>query len=256
MFAKGDAYNRHMGRYSGALAQKLMAAAGVKAGDSVLDVGCGTGKLTGELVALLGADRVSAVDPSGPFVSAVRAAFPGVTVQEAPAEALPFGDGTFDACLAQLVVNFMNDAHAGVGEMKRVTRSGGTVAAAVWDYGNGMTLLRRFWDAAAATDPGSNPQDELNMRYATAEELATLWNEVGLREVTTFAADVTASYESFDDLWFGFAAGVGPAGAYALSLTGDRRERLKSTLRDLLGVGDSPFELTARAWVVVGRVPE
>ena len=253
MFASGDAYDRHIGRYSGALAKRLIALSGVKAGDRVLDVGCGTGKLTGELVALLGADRVSAVDPSGPFVSAVRAAYPLVTVEEAPAEALPFGDGAFDACLAQLVVNFMKDAHAGVGEMKRVTRSGGSVAAAVWDYGNGMTMLRRFWDAAAATDPGSNPQDELNMRYATAEDLATLWKEVGLTQVTTSAADVLASYENFEDLWFGFAAGVGPAGAYAVSLDEAGRMRLKGELRSLLGVGDSPFELTARAWVVVGR---
>ena len=255
MFGFADAYNRHMGRYSGALAQRLIAAAGVAAGDRVLDVGCGTGKLTGELVALLGADRVAAVDPSPPFVSAVRAAHPGVTVEEAPAEALPFANGTFDAAVAQLVVNFMEDAHVGVGEMMRVTRSGGSVAAAVWDYGEGMTLLRRFWDAAAASDPGSNPQDELNMRYATAEELATLWSEVGLSEVTTSAADVSASYDSFEDLWFGFAAGVGPAGAYAVSLDEAGRERLKNELRNLLGVGDSPFELNARAWVVVGRVP-
>src|SRR6187402_222800 len=183
MFAAADAYDRHIGRYSGALAQRLIEAARVKAGDRVLDVGCGTGKLTGELVALLGAANVSAVDPSQPFVSAVRAAFPGVTVEEAAGEQLPFGDDTFDASLAQLVVNFMKDAHAGVSEMMRVTRPGGSVAAAVWDYGKGMTLLRTFWDAAAATDPGSNPKDELNMRYATADELATLWSEVGLADV-------------------------------------------------------------------------
>jgi len=125
----------------------------------------------------------------------------------------------------------------------------------VWDYGDGMTLLRRFWDAAAATDPGSNPQDELNMRYSTAEELAALWTDVGLIDVRTSAADVTASYESFDDLWFGFAAGVGPAGAYTLSRAEDQRDRLKNELRNILGVGGSPFELTARAWLVVGRAP-
>ena len=189
MFAQTDAYNRHMGRYSGVLAQRLISAAGVKVGDSVLDVGCGTGKLTGELVALLGADRVTAVDPSDPFVSAVRAAYPGVRVEVAAAESLPFEDGTFDASLAQLVVNFMRDAHAGVGAMKRVTRPGGRVAAAVWDYSNGMALLRHFWDAAAATDANSNPRDELNMRYASAEELAALWKAVGLIEVATSAAD-------------------------------------------------------------------
>lgn len=255
MFAHADAYDRHVGRYSGALAQRLIAAAALKAGDHVLDVGCGTGKLTGELVRLLGADHVSAVDPSETFVSAVRGKYPGVTVRVAPAESLPFDGGAFDACLAQLVVNFMKDARAGVGEMKRVTRSGGSVAAAVWDYGEGMTLLRRFWDAAAATDPSSDPQDELNMRYATAEELAALWNEVGLLEVATSAADVTASYDGFEDLWFGFAAGVGPAGAYAVSLDDQARGRLKEELRNALGVGESPFELTARAWVVVGRAP-
>jgi SAM-dependent methyltransferase len=244
-----------MGRYSGGLAKELIAAAGIKAGDRVLDVGCGTGKLTGELVSMLGADHVSAVDPSPSFVAAVREAYPGVTVQEAAAEAMPFADATFDVALAQLVVNFMKDAHAGVGEMRRVTRSGGTVAAAVWDYGNGMTLLRKFWDAAAATDPGSDPQDELNMRYATAEELAALWTAVGLVEVTTSSAEVAAAYQNFEDLWFGFAAGIGPAGAYAVSLDDPGREGLKSELRQRLGVGDEPFQLSARAWVVVGRVP-
>ena len=255
MFAAADAYDRHIGRYSRSLAQRLIEVAGVKAGDRVIDVGCGTGKLTGELVALLGAANVSAVDPSQPFVSAVRAAFPGVTVEEAAGEQLPFGDDTFDASLAQLVVNFMKDAHAGVGEMKRVTRTGGSVAAAVWDYGKGMTLLRTFWDAAAATDPGSNPKDELNKRYATADELSTLWAEVGLADVRATAVDVAASYNGFEDLWFGFAAGVGPAGAYAASLDDDGRERLKSEMRRLLGVDESPFELAARAWVVVGRAP-
>src|SRR5215218_1560297 len=155
-------------------------------------------------------------------------------VEVAAAESLPFEDGTFDASLAQLVVNFMRDAHAGVGAMKRVTRPGGRVAAAVWDYSNGMALLRHFWDAAAATDANSNPRDELNMRYATAEELAALWNAVGLIEVATSAADVTASYESFDDLWFGFAAGVGPAGAYLVSLDDADRAAVKDELRNLL----------------------
>jgi SAM-dependent methyltransferase len=255
MFAAADAYDRHVGRYSGKLSLKLIDAAGLEPGDHALDVGCGTGKLTGELIALLGTDHVTAIDPSPAFVEAARAKFPDLRVEEGPAEELPFEDGTFDAALAQLVVNFMRDARIGVGEMKRVTRSGGSVVAAVWDYGDGMTLLRRFWDAAAATDSNSDPQDELNMRYATAEELAGLWTEVGLTDVRTFAADIPASYESFEDLWYGFSRGVGPAGAYAVSLSEDQRERLKHEYRRLLGVGEAPFDLSARAWVVTGRVP-
>jgi SAM-dependent methyltransferase len=255
MFSQADAYERHIGRYGAALGQRLIEVAELTAGDRALDVGCGTGKLTGELVALLGEKNVSAIDPSPPFVATVRAKFPDSTVREAAAELIPFENGTFDASLAQLVVNFMGDAHAGVGEMMRVTRPTGVVAAAVWDYRDGMTLLRRFWDAAAAIDPNMGAADELNMRYATADELATLWTNVGLIDVRTLAADIPASYESFDDLWYGFEQGVGPAGAYAVSISEKQRGRLKAKLCELLAVDDAPFELTARAWVVVGRVP-
>lgn len=255
MFAAADAYERHIGRYGEALGRRLIDAAGLKAGDRALDVGCGTGKLTRELVALLGAENVSAIDPSPPFAATVRAKFPGVRVEDGAAESIPFEDAAFDASFAQLVVNFMRDAHKGVGEMKRVTRPGGSVVAAVWDYGDGMTLLRRFWDAAAATGPNTDPQDELNMRYATADELASLWTERGLSGIRTFAADTAASYAGFEDLWHGFEQGVGPAGAYAVSISEEQRRRLKDEYQRLLGVGDGPFELTARAWVVTGRVP-
>jgi SAM-dependent methyltransferase len=255
MFAAADAYERHVGRYGEALGRRLIEAARLQAGDQALDVGCGTGKLTGELVKLLGVENVAAIDPSPPFAARVRAKFPGVRVEGSAAESIPFEDAAFDASFAQLVVNFMGNARKGVGEMKRVTRPGGSVVAAVWDYGDGMTLLRRFWDAAAATDPNSDPQDELNMRYATAGELATLWSDVGLADIRTFAADVPASYADFEDLWHGFEQGVGPAGAYAVSISEEQRGRLKDEYRRLLGTGDAPFDLTARAWVVTGRVP-
>ena len=150
MFAAADAYDRHVGRYSPRLARKLIDLAGVKPTDRALDVGCGPGALTTELVGLLGVDHVAAVDPSPSFLEACLQRHPGISAEVASAEALPFGDGEFDVCLAQLVVNFMTDPKAGVGEMRRVTRVGGTVGAGVWDYGSGMTLSRSFWDSAAA----------------------------------------------------------------------------------------------------------
>jgi SAM-dependent methyltransferase len=254
MFAAVDAYDRHIGRYGRALGRQLIAAADLHQGDRALDVGCGTGMLTGELVSLLGVDHVAAVEPSPAFFAAVRERFPTLDVHQTGGESLPFSNASFDASLAQLVVNFMSDAHAGVFEMKRVTRLGGAVVAAVWDYSGGMTLLRRFWDAAAATTGGSNPQDELNMRYGTPQSLEGLWAEVGLSNVSAGPVDVTASYESFEDLWYGFEQGVGPAGAYAVSLPAEQRVRLKDELRRILGAGDTPFELTARAWMVVGQV--
>ncbi|MGH2714466.1 MAG: class I SAM-dependent methyltransferase [Thermoleophilaceae bacterium] len=251
-----DAYDRHVGRYGSELAAALISASGVQPGQRALDVGCGPGALTAALAELLGRERVAAVDPSEPFAEACAARLPGVRVEVAAAEALPFGDGSFDASLSQLVVNFMSDAGAGVREMRRVTRPGGTVATAAWDYAGQMTLLRRFWDAARALDPTAASLDEGRcMRYCRPDELRVLWRDAGLRAVTTSTLTVEAGYDDFDDLWRPLEAGVGPSGAYAATLPPERRVRLRDELRRRLDVANNPFRLTARAWCVVGRVP-
>jgi SAM-dependent methyltransferase len=232
----------------------LIAAAGLRPGDRALDVGCGPGALTGELAAVLGADHVAAIDPSEPFAAACAARHPGVRVEVGAAEALPFPDGAFDAALAQLVVNFMADAGAGVREMRRVTRAGGTVAAAVWDYAGEMTILRRFWDAAVALDPAAAARDEgRSMPYCTPEALGALWTAAGLDDVAVEPVVVSAGYEGFEDLWAPLERGVAPSGAYAASLAPAPRAALKAAFRERLGAGDAPFRLTARAWVATGR---
>jgi SAM-dependent methyltransferase len=254
--APAEAYDRHIGRYGSELGRALIASASVVAGERALDVGCGPGALTTELVAVLGPERVSAVDPSEPFAEACRRRLPGVQVEVGGAEALPFDDDAFDHALAQLVVNFMTDAQAGAAEMRRVTRSGGTVAAAVWDYAGEMTLLRRFWDAAAALDRAAAELDEgRSMPYCTPDQLETLWSSAGLAEVRVSPVVVGARYDGFEDLWEPLERGVAPSGAYASSLSAERRAALKEQLRRRLEVGDEPFELTARAWVATGRVP-
>jgi len=151
--ASADAYDRLVGRYGTQLASALIDFAGLQPGMRALDVGCGPGALTAALAGRLGTASVGATDPSEPFVEACRARLPGIDVVVGAAEALPLGDGTFDATLSQLVVNFMSDAEAGVREMGRVTRPGGVVASCVWDYAGEMTLLRAFWDAAREVDP-------------------------------------------------------------------------------------------------------
>jgi SAM-dependent methyltransferase len=250
-----EAYDRHVGRYCGELARALIAAAGVRPGRDALDVGCGPGALTAELVALLGAEHVAAVDPSAPFADACRARLPGVRVEVAPAEALPFDDDAFDHAFAQLVVNFMTDPQRGVGEMCRVTRPGGTVAAAVWDYAGEMMLLRRFWDAAIALDASAADRDEGRcMPFCTPGELGELWRTAGLAEVDVVPAVVAAGYDGFDDLWQPLEAGVAPSGAYAVALAPEQREALKQELRRRLDVGQDGFRLTARAWIATGRV--
>jgi SAM-dependent methyltransferase len=251
-----DVYDRHTGRYSHELALELIDFAEVRSGQRVLDVGCGPGALTRQLVAVLGADHVAAIDPSMPFVQACQDRLPGVLAEVAAAEALPFADGVFDRTLAQLVVNFMTDAETGVREMCRVTRSGGVVAAAVWDYAGQMTLLRRFWESVATLDPAAADLDEArSMRYCTPAELEALWIAAGLEHVIVSDVVVTAGYESFDDLWEPLEWGVAPSGAYVASLPPDHRARLKAAFQERLGAGDEPFRLGARAWLATGQVP-
>lgn len=148
-----DAYDRHVGRYGEQLAAALIEFAGVMPGMRALDVGCGPGALTSRARGAPGSGERVRADPSEPFAQTCRARVPGVEVVVAGAEALPFADGSFDAVLSQLVVNFMSDPEAGVREMARVSRSGGVVASCVWDYAGEMTLLRAFWDAARKVAP-------------------------------------------------------------------------------------------------------
>jgi SAM-dependent methyltransferase len=251
-----DAYDRLVGRYSPQLAAALIDFAGVEPGMRALDVGCGPGALSRELVQRLGASRVSAADPSEPFVAACRARLPGAEVVLAPAEALPFGDGAFDAVLSQLVVNFMGDPQAGVREMARVARAGAIVASCVWDYAGEMTLLRAFWDAAHEVDPeGAAGTDEgIVMSWCGDGELGELWGEVGLRDVRSDALRVSAAYTGFEDLWSGFLTGVGPSGAFCRSHDTEGQAALRDACRRRLEVGDDPFELTARAWAVTATV--
>ena len=245
-----DAYDRFMGRYSRLLSPQLADLAGVRAGQRVIDVGSGPGALTAELVARLGAGAVAAVDPSEPFVAAIRARYPGVDVQRASAERLPFPDRSFDVALAQLVVHFMADPVAGLAEMARLTRSGGVVAACVWDHGDGQGPLGLFWGAARELDP--TVDDELERAGTHRGQLTELFLAAGLRDVEETALIVSLEHSSFDDWWEPFTRGVGPAGSYVTSLDAERQAELRERCRDRVQV--EPFVVTARAWAARGIV--
>jgi SAM-dependent methyltransferase len=253
--AAAETYDRHVGRYAPALGSALVEFAGIEPGMRALDVGCGPGALTAQLARLLGPANVRAAEPSEPFAEACRERV-GVEVVSAPAEALPFEDEVFDAALSQLVVNFMSDAEAGVGEMARVTTPGGLVASCVWDYAGEMTLLRAFWDAAREVDPqrGAVADEGVVMRWCAEGELGELWQAAGLRDVRTGALVVSAAYADFDDLWAPLPTGIAPSGAFCKSLDTDGQAQLREAYRHRLGVGEGPFELTARAWAAVGAV--
>lgn len=248
-FVDADAYDRFMGRYSMPLAHPFADFAGVVSGQRVLDVGCGPGALTAELVRRLGPPGVAAADPSEPFVAAIRERYPEVRVEHAPAEQLPFEDGTFDAALAQLVVHFMADPVAGLREMARVTRGSGVVAACVWDLvRGGRGPLRVFWEAARELDPAI--EDESELAGVREGHLAELFEAAGLRQIVEATLEVRVEHATFEDWWEPYPLGVGPAGSYAAGLNPERQVELRERCRDKLP--PAPFVLTARAWAARG----
>jgi ubiquinone/menaquinone biosynthesis C-methylase UbiE len=250
-FAVGaEAYDRFMGRYSVPLAPLLADLAAVEAGQRALDVGCGPGALTAELVRRLGTAAVTAVDPSETFVAAVQERHPELDVRRAAAEQLPFADGTFDVALAQLVVHFMADPVVGLGEMARVTRRDGVVAACVWDHEGGTGPLGVFWDAVRQLDP--DVDDESGLAGARQGHLSQLLRDVGLREVEESALSVSVEHSSFEEWWEPFTFGVGPAGSYVVGLDTDRRAELRERCRAMQP--PAPFDVTARAWSARGGV--
>jgi ubiquinone/menaquinone biosynthesis C-methylase UbiE len=243
-----EAYDRFMGRYSRLLAPQLAEFASVAAGQRVLDVGCGPGALTAELVKRLGADSVWAVDPSERFVDAARARHAGVRVQRSSAEALPFEDGFFDAALAQLVVHFMADPGAGLREMARVTRTHGVAAACVWDHAGGKSPVSLFWEAVHELD--SNAEDQSQGAGTRQGHLAELLRATGLRDIEESVLSVEVEHPSFEEWWEPFTLGVGPAGAYVMRLDSQRQARLRELCREMLA--PAPFVISARAWAARG----
>ena len=250
--AAAEHYDQFMGRYVPRLATALADAAGVTAGQRVLDVGCGPGGLTSELAARTGASNVAALDPAAQFVAACRERNPGADVREGVAETLPWQDGDFDVTLSSLVVAFMRDADQGVREMVRVTRPGGTVAACMWDIaGGGMTMLRLFWTAVRRIDPQAQGERQ---RAGTSEgDIAERFRRAGLGDVSDGSLEVGADYSSFDDFWKPFTFAVGPAGEHLASMTGDQQAAVREALRAELPEGR--FSLPARAWYARGVVP-
>jgi SAM-dependent methyltransferase len=244
-----DAYGRFMGRYADPLAPLFADWAGVHAGQRALDVGCGPGALTAQLVERLDAAAVAAVDPSASFVAATSARFPGADVRAGVAERLPFDDDTFDVALAQLVVHFMSDPVAGLREMARVTRPDGVVATCVWDHAGGSGPLSLFWRTVHEGDPGA--RGEAGLAGAREGHLVELAEAAALRSVESTRLSVAVRYTSFDEWWEPYTLGVGPAGGYVAGLDAPARAALRSRCERQLPAG--PFEVSASAWCVRGR---
>ncbi|WP_454619364.1 class I SAM-dependent methyltransferase [Bradyrhizobium cenepequi] len=255
-------YEQLMGRWSRKLAPLFIDFAGVADGESILDVGCGTGSLTFALVRAADLGEIAAIDYSSVFVEEAirRNADPRIKIRQADACALPFVGGTFDRALALLVLHFVPEAGKAVAEMRRVVRSGGVVAATVWDHLGGMPGMRMMVDTVAALSEAGR---ELRARYCFQPmmqpgEMKRTFVEQGLVDVTEVELMIRMDYVSFDDYWAPIAAGEGPLGKYMAMLDAAERARTTAAVRDAYEAGrpDGPRSFANVAWACRGVVPQ
>jgi SAM-dependent methyltransferase len=256
VWAVGAGYERYVGRWSRPVAEEFLAWLAVPPGGSWLDVGCGTGALSQKILAGNAPARVVGVDSSEGFVAHARAhvADARAEFRVGDARALLVEDGTFDATVSGLVLNFVPDQTKAVSEMRRATRAGGTIAAYVWDYAGEMQLMRRFWDAAVALNPAAGELDEARrFPVCRPEALQALFADAGLGNVETRAIDVPTVFADFDDYWAPFLGGQGPAPGYCMSLSEPDRVVLRERIKESLTPdGDEKIRLIARAWAAKG----
>jgi ubiquinone/menaquinone biosynthesis C-methylase UbiE len=260
MFANAEAYERFMGRWSRLLAPLFIDFTNIRDVRTVLDIGSGTGSLSFELVQRRAAEAVTGIDSAREYVAYATSRNPvpdRIHFEVAEAQHLRFEDATFESSLSLLVFNFIPDPLQALQEVRRVTAPGGLIAAAIWDYGGEMRMLRTFWDAAGSIDDKARLLDESRMPLCRSGELADLWKHAGLKNVQQQSLQIEMRFDSFEDYWHPFLLGQGPAGAYATGLHSGASEQLQSELkRRLLPSGkDGSFVLPARAWAVRGTVP-
>jgi SAM-dependent methyltransferase len=256
VWAVGDAYEAYVGRWSRRVAVAFLHWLEVPARQLWLDVGCGTGALTATILAEADPAEVVGVDMSEGFLAEARARIGDTraTFHAGDAQSLPLPDRHFDAVVSGLALNFVPDPRRAVAEFARVAGSGRVAAAYVWDYAEGMAMLRYFWDAATALDPAAADLDEgRRFPLCRPEPLRALWTDAGLDKVSVQAIEVPAVFADFDDYWRPFLGGQGPAPGYVMSLTDEHRRALRDLLRARLPSGvDGSIQLTARAWAVRG----
>lgn len=258
-WAGADAYEAYMGRWSRQVAVSFLRWLDAPAGQDWLDLGCGTGALTTAVLAGAEPAHVVGVDTSETFLAHAQARVrdPRATFRAGDARSLPLPDRCVDVVVSGLALNFVPDPRQAAAEIVRVARPGGLAAAYVWDYAEGMAMIRSFWDAATTLDPAAADLDEARrFPLCRPQSLRQLWVAAGLGAVRGEAIEIPTVFADFDDYWRPFLGGQGPAPGYTTSLTDEHRAALRELLRARLPSGpDGSVPLTARVWAVRGAVP-
>lgn len=258
IWAQGGAYEQYVGRWSRRVAEPFLASLAMPPSLRWLDVGCGTGALAAALLEGAKPQAVFAVEPSPGFLAQARERLQGrVSLMPGSATNIPLPDASVDIAVSGLVLNFVPNLAEGLAEMRRVVQPGGSIAAYVWDYAEGMELMRHFWDAAVSLDDAARALDE-GVRFPLCQPAAlrAAFEQAGMAAVQVAPITVATRFKDFDDYWAPFLGGQGPAPAYACSLDATARDALRESVRARLPVqADGEIALRARAWAVHGRTP-
>lgn len=253
-WSAGQSYEHYMGRWSRLAGVEFLRWLQPPQGLDWVDIGCGTGALTQSILDIANPASVVGIDPSDGFVAHAREAIADrrARFEVSGAEALPLGDGTVDAAVSALALNFVPDMPRALREMRRVLRPEGLLSFFVWDYpGGGIGFIDRFWKAAAEIDPGARDLDEAGrFPFCTPDGLAEICRQAGLDDVTVHPVEVTTTFADFEAFWHPFTLGAGPAPGYCMALPEENRAALKSLLERQLGADGGAISLLARAWAV------
>jgi SAM-dependent methyltransferase len=258
-WSSGSAYEGYVGRWSRRVAAEFIDWLAVGPGLAWADIGCGTGAMTGCILQKAAPASVLALDQSEAYLAEAKTRLPHGRAQfeVGDACALPWGVGTVDAAVSGLVLNFVADVDAMVSEMRRVTRPGGKVGIYVWDYAEGMQMMRHFWDVAVQQVPAGSGLDEAE-RFPLCQPapLQALFERTGLESIMVQAIEIPAIFRDFDDYWQPFLSRQGPAPAYLASLPDDLQAAIRDALKARLATEpDGSLRMMARAWAVQGTVP-
>jgi len=254
---RGNPYEQHIGRWSRRVAPLFVSWLRIPVGRKWLDVGCGTGALCAAILDYASPSSVIGIDPSEGFLNIARENLGGRAVlYRGSATEIPIDDASVHVVVSALVLNFLTDPQGALAEMVRVTDSGGTIGAYVWDYAEKMELIRFFWDAAVELDPPAARIAEcIGFHLCRPEALERLFVGAGLKEVEVKPIDIPTLFANFDDYWLPFLGGQGPAPAYAMSLNETARARLRDRIRERIPIAaDGTISMTARAWAIRATV--
>lgn len=251
-FASVAGYEQFMGRYARPLAVEFVATVPLANGNSVLDIGCGPGALTAELVAKVGAESVSVIDPSPPFLQYCAAQYPGITAEVAKAEQIPFADASFDAVLSQLVIHFIGDLEQAGREIVRVTKPGGWVSVCTWniDRMQKINMLPRAASAAGIEVPTIRVE-----AFGENGDVSAYLESIGLADVKESTISVSSTYHDFEELWSAYLVSIGPLGPWTVSQSNEAKAAIKRALFQIIDEPEGEFSLSAEARVATGRTP-